>query len=329
MTIQTQGLDSDNDKDEASQLFIGIDAGATKTTFILGDAHRELARSTAGTMKLIRTNLEQADLHVSAGLRELSATSGIPLTRVLSTCVGIAGVSIPAVRDGAENILRKYLNGKLVLCGDVEIALDAAFAGGRGIVVIAGTGSNVAGRTAAGSLVHAGGWGPALGDQGSGYWFGHHALRRLMHALDARESTMLLDAVLKTWNLKTVRELVAVANQTPPPDFSTLMPAIADCATNGDPLCSDLMREGGELLADQVAIVAEKIYVEESDRTPVKVAFTGSVLSQVVPVRQAMISALAQRFPEMSVLPEPIDPPQGALWRAQRAYFSEKTSATS
>jgi glucosamine kinase len=326
MTIHTQALNTENATGESLRYFIGIDAGATKTTFVLGDTHRELARSIAGTMKLIRTDAAQADLHVSAGLQELAATSGIPLSSVASTCVGIAGVSIPAVRDGAESILRKYLTEKLVLCGDVEIALDAAFAGGRGIVVIAGTGSNVAGRTAAGSLVHAGGWGPALGDQGSGYWFGHHALRRLMHALDARESTMLLDAVLKTWNLKGVRELVSVANQTPPPDFSTLMPAIAACATKGDPLCSDLMREGGELLADQVAIVAEKIAIEESDRTPVKVAFTGSVLSQVLPVRQAMIAALAQRFPQMSVLPEPIDPLQGALWRARRAYFNDRAA---
>lgn len=326
MTINTQGPESENAGEEAVQYFIGIDAGATKTTFILGDPHRELARSTAATMKLIRTNAEQADLHVKSGLQELSSISGIPLSLVASTCVGIAGVTIPAVRDGAEKILRKYLNGKLVLCGDVEIALDAAFTGGRGIVVIAGTGSNVAGRTVSGSLVHAGGWGPALGDQGSGYWFGHHALRRLMHALDARENTMLLEAVLKTWNLKTVRELVSVANQNPPPDFSTLMPAIAACAAQGDPLCSDLLREGGELLADQVAIVAEKIAVEEGDRTPVQVAFTGSVLSHVLPVRQAMAAALAQRIPDMSVLPAPIDPLQGALWRARRAYFSEKAA---
>jgi glucosamine kinase len=319
MTRQTQGLESNNAGTETTQYFIGIDAGATKTTFILGDGHRELARSTARTMKLIRTNAEQADVHVNSGLQELTAASGIPLSGVVSTCVGIAGVTIPAVRDGAEKILRKYLSGKLVLCGDIEIALDAAFTGGRGIVVIAGTGSNVAGRTAAGALVHAGGWGPALGDQGSGYWFGHHALRRLMRALDARESTMLLEAVLKTWNLKGVRELVSVANQTPPPDFSTLMPAIAACASQGDPLCSDLLREGGELLADQVAIVAEKIAVEEGTPTPVQVAFTGSVLSQVLPVRQAMIAALAQRIPDMVVLPDPIDPLQGALWRARRA----------
>jgi glucosamine kinase len=326
MTIRTQGPNQEDGGEEVMKYFIGIDAGATKTTFVLGDTHREIARSTAGTMKLIRTDAEQADLHVISGLKELSEASGIPLSMVAATCVGIAGVTIPAVRDGAEKILRKYLPGKLVLCGDIEIALDAAFNGGRGIVVIAGTGSNVAGRTAVGALVHAGGWGPALGDQGSGYWFGHHALRRLMHALDARESTMLLEAVLKAWNIKTVRELVSVANQNPPPDFSTLMPAIAACASQGDPLCSDLLCEGGKLLADQVAIVAEKIAVEEADQTPLQVALTGSVLSQVIPVRQAMIAALAQRFPGMLVLPDPIDPTQGALWGARRAFFSERAA---
>ncbi len=39
------------------------------------------------------------------------------------------------------------MSGELILLGDVEIALDAAFHGGAGVLVLAGTGSNVAGRT--------------------------------------------------------------------------------------------------------------------------------------------------------------------------------------
>jgi hypothetical protein len=39
-----------------------------------------------------------------------------------------------------------------------------------------------------------------------------------------------------------------------------------------------------------------------------------------------MIAALAPRFPQMSVLPEPIDPLQGALWRARRAYFNDRAA---
>ena len=55
--------------------------------------------------------------------------------------------------------------GELILCGDEEIALEAAFAGGPGILVVAGTGSNAIGRTASGGSFGAGGWGPVLGDE--------------------------------------------------------------------------------------------------------------------------------------------------------------------
>ena len=60
-----------------------------------------------------------------------------------------------------------------------EIALDAAFQGGPGIVVSRGDGIGGQVRRAQdwGELFGAGGWGPVLGDEGSGYWIGLEAIR--------------------------------------------------------------------------------------------------------------------------------------------------------
>ncbi len=78
--------------------------------------------------------------------------------------------------------------------GDVEIALDAAFAGKPGVIAIAGTGSNVAARDLLGEVSTVGGWGPALADQASGHRVGSQALRALFLALDEQRSTALLAA---------------------------------------------------------------------------------------------------------------------------------------
>ena len=104
----------------------------------------------------------------------------------------------------------------------MEIALDAAFPGRAGVLVLAGTGSNVVGRTSGGKLISAGGWGPALADQGSGHIIGLESLRAIFLAKDEERHTLLLPAVLDFWQLSSLDHLVEYANTLPAPDFSTL-----------------------------------------------------------------------------------------------------------
>ena len=64
-------------------------------------------------------------------LREVSAKAGVGLGEVTATCVGIAGYAIAEVRDWAERVVGEMVAGEVQVCGDDEIALEAAFAGGR------------------------------------------------------------------------------------------------------------------------------------------------------------------------------------------------------
>jgi glucosamine kinase len=160
--------------------FLAIDAGGTKTVGVLADETRVLARAMCGSVKLMRVGEAEATARLLGLLRELSGVAGVELKEVSRSCVGMAGLSIPAVREWAEKTLGGVVGGELELCGDEEIALDAAFRGGAGILVIAGTGSNIVGRVAVDesgdeetvAKYWVGGWGPVLGDEGSGYWIG-------------------------------------------------------------------------------------------------------------------------------------------------------------
>jgi hypothetical protein len=51
------------------------------------------------------------------------------------------------------------------------------------------------------------------------------------------------------------------------------------------------------------------------------VAYTGSILKNVPPVRSAMIAAIGSEFPGVSVLDQAVDPLEGALWRARTGRF--------
>jgi hypothetical protein len=60
---------------------------------------------------------------------------------------------------------------------DYEIAHLAAFGRGAGVVLVASTGSAAFSRDARGVFRRAGGFGPLLGDDGSGFWLGREAAR--------------------------------------------------------------------------------------------------------------------------------------------------------
>jgi len=206
-----------------------------------------------------------------------------------------------------------------VLCGDEEIALDAAFRGGGGVLVLAGTGSNIAGRTQDGRLTSVGGWGPALDDVGSGYWIGHQALRRAFRALDERRPTLLLDRVREYWKLGSLADLIQEANATPAPDFSQLTELVAKCASEGDAVAAEVLVRGGEELAYLAKLMIERLRaMERSGFVLPSVAVAGSILRSVAAVRTSMSDALTHMYPGIVVLPGVVDPALGALWRARQ-----------
>ena len=176
-------------------VYLALDVGGTKTDYVLVDETRELARVRTGTIKRMRTDDVTATRHLEEALARLTSLSGVPMGAVQCTCVGTAGESVPLVADWLRTAFAARVSGKLLLLGDVEIALDAAFPGKPGIVVIAGTGSNVAGRSHGGDFFNAGGWGPSLADQGSGHRIGLQALRATFLGLDEGEPGMLLPEI--------------------------------------------------------------------------------------------------------------------------------------
>ena len=215
--------------------------------------------------------------------------------------------------------LTEQVGGTIEVCGDEEIALDAAFPGGAGVLVVAGTGSNIAGRTSAGVLVNAGGWGPALGDEGSGYWIGHSALKAALRAYDWGEPTMLLTKVMEFWGQPNLGEVVGYGNDTPAPDFSRLTPLVAECAEEGDAVCTKVLLDAGRFLADFALRAYRKVRVAEPDGPPPAFAFTGSVLASIPMVREQMTESIRQALPTASIAREAVDPLEGALWRARHA----------
>lgn len=309
--------------------FLAVDAGGTKTDFVLADETRILARHRTGTIKRLRTDADTALLNFEAALAALQQTSGISIQNVSRTCVGTAGETVPLVADWLRETFQRHVGGRLLLLGDVEIALDAAFRGGPGVLVLAGTGSNVAGRTPSGHRMTCGGWGPMLSDQGSGHAIGVRALRSIFLAIDQERSTAMLDEVLAFWSLPSIASLIEYANRTPPPDVSRLAQLVVSCAEQGDDVAREVLQREGEELAYLVQLLIQRLQRVEGDTTFVPpIAFAGSIMERVAPVRDALLTSLHDKYPAIRSQPGVVDPIDGALWRARDAQaFASRVEA--
>jgi len=305
------------------QYFLGVDAGGTKTEFVLGDESRELARTSGGTIKRMKVDAETAESNLAKGLRQIEEATNISMRDVTCSCVGTAGETVPLVVNWLRDAFARNVGGELLILGDVEIAHDSVFWGKRGVLVLAGTGSNVAGRAATGKIITAGGWGPALADQGSGHFLGLEALRRGFLAIDQRRPTRLLEIARSFWNLDSVGDLVEFANANPAPEFSRLAPLVVAAAEQGDAVAQEVLEQGGADLAMLAGLAIEHIRSLEAGPdaeflTPT-VAIASTILERAAPVRTALVSHLQKRYPGIVVLDAPADALAGALWRARRA----------
>jgi N-acetylglucosamine kinase-like BadF-type ATPase len=318
------------------QYFLGVDAGGTKTEFVLGDESRELARVCARTIKRMKVDAETAEANLSDGLRKLEAATGVSLGTIHRCCIGTAGNTVPLVVNWLREAFARHVGGELLIIGDVEIALDSVFWGGRGVLVLAGTGSNVAGRAATGTIVTAGGWGPALADQGSGHFIGLEALRRGFLAIDQRRPTRVLEMARGFWNLASVGDLVEFANANPAPEFSRLAPLVVAAAEQGDAVALEVLELGGADLAMLAGLVIEHIRsLEDSPEDSLEdpgpsfcvpaVAIASTILERAAPLRAALVAQLQKAWPGIVVRDAPADALAGALWRARAQQIGPAT----
>jgi N-acetylglucosamine kinase-like BadF-type ATPase len=300
--------------------FLAVDSGGTKAEYLLADETRELKRTFSGTIRRVNADAAVAAENLSGALAELEAASGVSMSQVTRTCIGTSGDTVPLVTDWMREEFSRHVGGELIIVGDVEIALDSVFHGGRGVLVLAGTGSNVAARAADGEIMTAGGWGPNLADQGSGHFIGLEGLRRGFLARDAQRSTELLEAARRLFDLPTVDALIEFANAQHPVRYaSKFAPEVVRCAATGDEVAQEILAQGGRDLAYLAELLIERMRALESrEFQPPNIAIAGSILTYVEPERIAMQQALCERYPAIRFIDEPADPVLGALWRARR-----------
>lgn len=301
--------------------FIGVDGGASKTAALVVDENGSpLGRGLAGGSNHLRVGIQEATRNVERSVNMALVEAGIAIRNVEYAYCGIAGSDHPVHRQAVIDALRIFFpRGNFIVDTDARVALTGAIGFGPGIVIISGTGSVSFGRNAAGDESRAGGWGPTLGDEGSGYWIAREGLSAIVRAHDGRGfATQMTELLCDEYDMCRPDDLpkFVYAATTHVDDIARYGKLVIEAAKNGDVVARDILSRAGSELAECVLAIARRLHMGDTD---FPVAYVGGAFHAGELLLDPMRLRLLRDAPGSSLLPPERSPVEGAAMMAMHA----------
>jgi glucosamine kinase len=302
-----------------SIIVVGVDGGGSKTRVVVADEQGREIVGVDGPASAVRPG--HVDLSadvIAACVRDALAAANMTHVVPKVLCVGVAGVGREPEREALwQGLVARELAEDVVVHTDAAIALDDAFGDGAGILLVSGTGSVAFARGPDGTFARCGGWGPVIGDEGSGAWIGRRALNIAAAAADGREpETALVNALLTAIEADDPSAIVPWAAQATPAQFARLAPVVLQVAATGDLRANSLLSMAVEELVLHVRTLARRLFVDE--RAAAGVALAGGLLTRGAPLRKRLEHRLKTAVPGAQVRAADVEPARGAVRAAMR-----------
>src|SRR4051794_38579512 len=300
--------------------YLGVDGGASKTAaLVTDDTGRALGDGLAGPSNHLRVGIETAARNIERAVNKALVAADVASREIGWTYCGIAGADHPAHRQEVVDSLSVFFpRGNFTVDNDARIALSGAIGFGAGVVVIAGTGSVCVGRNDAGDEARAGGWGPLVGDEGSGFAIARAGLAAILRAYDGRGPATLMTELLKRDYDMTPPDLprFVYATTTHADDIARVGKLVIDAAENGDAPAHEIIERAGGELGSCVLAVASRLGLTSID---FPVAYVGGAFNAgetlLAPMRRAVVAAA----PRARIVAPAHTPVEGAARMAIRA----------
>ena len=210
---------------------------------------------------------------------------------------------------------------------DAVAALAAGTAGvlAGAAVLIAGTGTIALGYglddpdAGEPQRSRAAGWGPALGDGGSGHDLGARALRAVCRAADGRgKATALSAAILGHLGLAAERELIGwVYGREGWAHVAELAPLVMQAAAAGDQVAAEICDAAAAELCESVCAVASKLRLGQVEHA-FPLVMAGGVLSQGSEIATRLVARVTEALPAAQPTWADCSPAVGAAMLARR-----------
>lgn len=246
---------------------LGIDSGGTKTAAAVADKQVVLGQGESGPGSIATTPIPDLVKHLQSAVRRAMRQAKLPNhIKFNYIVVGMAGIDDDSGRKKAERVVRQALqkwkisNATISVLNDIHVVRRSGTDYPYGIALISGTGSHAMGINPQGDIARVSGVEYLLGDEGSGYDIGLKALRSAVRSADGRmRKTALVEAVMKHFGIKQMRDLVPIIYKNPGTNkaiIAELAPVVEDLAWQHDWRAKEIMDETiNELILDVATLV--------------------------------------------------------------------------
>jgi N-acetylglucosamine kinase len=300
--------------------FLGVDGGASKTAALVTDEEgRPLGGGVAGPSNHLRVGIETAARNIERAVNKALVAGDVASREIVWAYCGIAGADHPAHRQEVVDSLSVFFpRGNFTVDNDARIALSGAIGFGPGVVVIAGTGSVAFGRNEEGEEARAGGWGPTIGDEGSGFGIAKAGLKAIMRAHDGRgPATAMTEMLREELNMKPEdlpRFVYAISTHAD--DIARFGKLVFDAAQKGDAAAQAILDDAGRELGLSALAVARRLRLASKE---FPVAYVGGIFNAGEAVLAPMRRAIVAEAPGAKITPPRHTPVEGAAQMAIRA----------
>ena len=152
--------------DKERVLFLGVDAGASKTDAWVADAEGQVVGKGKAGGGNHQYGRETAGCNIETAAHQALDSAGVSVTDIAYSFFGLAGADRPKDYEVLNPMIESLGFKKWKIECDTMIALRAGSRLSYGVVLICGTGVNCAGRSKSGKELQIGGFGEKYGDFG-------------------------------------------------------------------------------------------------------------------------------------------------------------------
>ncbi|MBQ8575781.1 MAG: hypothetical protein IJ447_07040 [Clostridia bacterium] len=294
--------------------YLGIDGGGTKTVAVICDEKGTLVS------KFVGNSINYNAVGTDTARKNLKDTVDGVLDGK-DICLSSAFIGMPALSERADEALTAKLCGGIIDCpkitmdSDVYIGLEAMKPSGSAAMVVSGTGSMAVGRLDDGTVIHTGGWGYILGDEGSGYAIALDGIKAaICGAEESAEKTALTQKMLEHFKVNDILSLIDIFYDPPlsNSEIARFAPAVFECAKNGDTVAKSIGKSHAKLLANTVSALLKKMPCG----TPL--GLWGGIMINCDEFRNEFTALIKEKYPETEIGILKYPPEYGAVFAAMK-----------
>ena len=273
----------------SEKYYIGIDGGGTYTKAVAVSSSGELVFSVTGeTINFNAVCFDDARKNLEGVFDDI--TTHIPEQSISRVFIGCSALDSKADSETVKTLMGKYSFLNADMNSDLYVALFGHSFGDRGAMGIA--------LDKKGEIIVCGGWGYAIGDEGSAYYIATEGLKAAARMTDGREEkTALYDAMMSFYGLDDPYLLIDKIYQ---PTLSRNKTAkfakvVSECAEKGDTVALSILDKSANELALLATTLLRKSNISD------KLAVYGGVLQHNKYILTRFEEILQKDFPSIDI----------------------------